>query len=368
MKNPKRIALFSPTLAGGGAERMILNLAGELANRGIRVDLVVANDVGIFRQSIPENVYLINLQTTRVLFALPKLVRYLQEVRPISLLCVQSHANVVGILACKLARVQTRLIISEHSIFSIKIKNSPNKRERIIPFLARLLYPKADMIVAVSEGAAVDLIQTLKLGRNKVRVIHNPIVNPEIKKKSQVPISHPWFTSSANKVILAAGRLTRAKDYPTLLKAFALVRARRSVRLLILGEGEDRVLLEAQVRTLGLEGDVQMPGFVENPYAYMKHSDIFVLSSRWEGLSNVLVEAMACGTPVVSTNCPSGPAEILEDGQYGSLVPVGDASLLADAIMETLDCPVDSQVLQQRADAFSVSKITDQYLEVLMDT
>ncbi|NLO89188.1 MAG: glycosyltransferase, partial [Clostridia bacterium] len=187
-------------------------------------------------------------------------------------------------------------------------------------------------VVAVSQGVADDLVKTTGLMRELIKVIYNPIVTPELLEKAKESIGHPWFKPGQPPVILSAGRLTAAKDFPTLIHAFARVRAERLARLMILGEGEERPNLESLVRELGLESDVSMPEFVENPYAYMARAAVFVLSSAWEGFGNVLVEAMAVGTPVVSTDCPSGPAEILEGGKWGKLVPVGDVEKLAKAL------------------------------------
>ena len=203
------------------------------------------------------------------------------------------------------------------------------------------------------------------LSRQQVCVICNPVVTPEIFSKAQEPVDHPWFAPGQPPVVLGAGRLTIQKDFPTLIRAFALVRAQRRARLMILGEGEERPKLEALVRELGLEEDMALPGFAGNLYAYMARAAVFVLSSRWEGFGNVLVEAMALGTPVVSTDCPSGPAEILERGKWGKLVPVGDIVALSAGVVAELDNPSLSDVAR-RAQDFSLDRIVGQYLELLL--
>jgi glycosyltransferase involved in cell wall biosynthesis len=228
-----------------------------------------------------------------------------------------------------------------------------------------VFYLKADCIVAVSEGVADDLVSEVGLPRSAIRVIYNPVVTPELAARAEEPLVHPWLVPGSAPVLLAAGRLSAQKDFPTLLRAFARVRAARPARLIILGEGELRAQLEAQAVALGLGEDVQFPGFVENPYAYMRRAGVFVLSSAWEGFGIVLVEAMACGAPVVSTDCPVGPAEILEGGRYGPLVPIGDDGALAHAILSALDCPMDPERLRARAGDFALEKIGRQYLEVL---
>jgi glycosyltransferase involved in cell wall biosynthesis len=236
--------------------------------------------------------------------------------------------------------------------------------------MMRRLYPKADRIVAVSQGVADDLISLLNLPHEKVTVIYNPIFTPELFEQAKQPANHPWFEQNRLPVILAVGRLTRQKDYPILFRAFSLVRQVRPAKLLILGEGEERANLERLAIELGIQNDVSMPGFVDNPFAFMAKASVFVLSSAWEGFGNVLVEALACGCPVVATDCRSGPREILDNGRYGRLVPVGDHEALAKAILETLDnpdFPANRQTRLQRAMEFSVDAAVDKYLKVLLD-
>jgi glycosyltransferase involved in cell wall biosynthesis len=226
------------------------------------------------------------------------------------------------------------------------------------------MYSKLDALITVSNGVQLDLVTLVKLDRKKLHVVYNPVVGEQLLYKARMPVEDPWLRKDGIPVILGVGRLIKAKDFPTLLRAFALVRQERRARLLILGEGEDRPGLEVLVRELGLQNDVSFPGFMENPYSYMAKADVFVLSSRWEGLPTVLVEAMACGTPVVATDCPSGPHEILEGGRWGKLVPVGDARAMADAIQATLDVPL---IPPPEAWArFTVEGIAQQYAALLL--
>jgi len=261
----------------------------------------------------------------------------LRRERPRYLLAANTYANVIAVLAKKLARVQTRTVISEHIILSISIHNSENVRGKYLPLLAKRIYPWADEIVAVSEGVADDLADTLGLSRNRIQVIYNPVVTPEFFEKTREVLEHPWFQPGEPPVILGVGRLTKQKDFPTLIRAFALVRKRHPCRLVILGEGEERFKLEALISELGISENVDMPGFVDNPYKYMAHAAVFALSSIWEGLPTVLIEALACGTRIISTDCPpSSPRKILGEGRYGTLVPVGDIDALANALLGTL--------------------------------
>jgi glycosyltransferase involved in cell wall biosynthesis len=241
----------------------------------------------------------------------------------------------------------------------------PDLRDRVLPRMVRATYPSAEAIVAVSEGVARALSEVVRLPAERITVIHNPTIGPDVADRCAAPVAHPWFEPETAPVIVAVGRLTEQKDFATLLGAFALLRARRDARLLILGEGEERPALTALATQLGIAGDVAMPGFVPDPYPYLARAALFVLSSAWEGLPNSLIEALAAGCPVASTDCPSGPREILAGGRYGALVPVRDPRALAAAMLAALVAPVDRSSLRARAADFSVDRIAEQYLEVL---
>jgi len=236
---------------------------------------------------------------------------------------------------------------------------------KALPVLARLSYPYADGIVAISNGVADDLAESARIARERIDVIYNPAYSDDIDTLAEADCPHPWFESD-DPVLLGVGGLSDQKDFATLIRAFARVREDRPVRLIILGEGDNREQLESLVRRLDLEDQVDLPGFVDNPFAYMSRASLFVLSSAWEGFGNVIVEAMACGTPIVSTDCPSGPSEILEYGKYGVLVPVGDEETMANAIRNQLDATTDTESLRERAKDFTVETIANQYLDVLL--
>ena len=341
----------------------MLNLASGFVKQGMSVDLVLVKAQGEYLHRIPTNVRVIDLHANRVLTSLFPLVRYLRAVKPDNLLSAKDYANVVAIMAKLFARVPTQVVVTVHTTLSKHVQYAPRFRERVIvPLLARWLYPYADDIVAVSSGVADDLAQFLKLSRNHIKVIYNPVVTEELFAAAQEPVDHPWFTSGSSPVILSVGRLTKAKDYLTLITAFAKVRNQRKVRLIILGEGEERPHLEDLVRRLRLEKDVWLPGFVDPPYPYLARASLFVLSSIWEGLSTAIIEALALGVPVVSTDCPGSPREVLDDGRFGKLVPVGNAEALADAILQILETPYDPALLKERAKHFSVDNAVAQYL------
>lgn len=358
------LALFLTALDGGGAEKIMLNLARGFVEQGLEVDLVLVKAEGPYLSAIPPGVRVVDLGGKRLLLSLPAIIRYLQQKRPVALLSALEDANLVALWTRRLSGVSTRVVVSVHNTLSREAQNSTQLKRRIAPYLARLFYPWADAVVTVSQGAADDL-KSLGISPERIQVIYNPVVTPEFFEKVQQLLEHPWFSPSQPPVILGVGRLEKQKDFSTLVKAFALVKQQLPARLIILGEGKERPILEALVQELGLKDDVALPGFVSNPYAYMARSAVFVLSSLFEGLPTVLIEAMAAGTPVVSTDCESGPDEILNNGEYGKLVAVGDVQGIAEAIVRTLKEPLNTQVLQQRAADFSLEKAVAKYRQVL---
>ena len=365
MNIPKeRLAILLPGLYDGGAERILLNLAEGIAARGFPVDLVLARAEGPYMAEIPASVRVIDLKAPRVLMCLPALIRYLRTERPTALLSAL-YVNIIALWAKRITGFPQRLVLSEHNTLTSVSSGEKDLRWKLYPELARWFYPWADGIVAVSKGVASDLELAARLPPGRIQVIYNPIVTPDLHKKSQTILEHPWFGKGESPVVLGVGRLTAQKAFSVLIEAFAQVRKSQPVRLLILGEGEERPMLEAQIAQLGLEQDVDLPGFVANPYPYMAHAALFVLSSRWEGLPTVLVEAMSLRIPVIATDCPSGPREILGDSQYGQLVPVDDPIALAQAIKSLLAnhvvCP-----LAESWKPFELDFVTDQYMNILL--
>jgi glycosyltransferase involved in cell wall biosynthesis len=306
----------------------------------------------------------VDLNASRVLTSLPALVRYLRQKQPEALLSALDYANVVAIWARRLAGIPSRVLVNEQNTISRSARNSARRRQRVVPRLVQRFYPWADYVIGNSQGVATDLSQVTGLPPERIIILHNPVVTPEVRKKAQAPLSHPWFEAGQPPVVLAVGRLTKQKDFPTLIRAFSQVRRDRPVRLLILGEGPDRPALEALVNHLGLQHDIAMPGFVENPYAYMSRASLYVLSSRWEGLPTVLIEALYCGAPVIATDCPSGPREILADGQHGLLVPVGDETALTQAIEAGL-AGQTPRPTEESWRPYTLEAVVDQYIGLL---
>jgi glycosyltransferase involved in cell wall biosynthesis len=256
-------------------------------------------------------------------------------------------------------------VISERNTLSVTSRHARRWRARLVPGLARRLYGRADAIVAVSRGVAEDLARLTGLPRERIDVIYNPIVTPALRERAEEPLTHGWFADAEPPVFLAVGRLAPQKDFPALLRAFARVRQQRRARLMILGEGDERPALEELARSLGVEADVALPGFVPNPYPYLRAAAAFVLSSRWEGLPGVLIEALACGTRLVATDCPSGPREILADGRHGRLVPPGDEEALGDAMRAALDEEFPPPP-EEACRPFEPDAVVERYLEVLL--
>jgi glycosyltransferase involved in cell wall biosynthesis len=352
-------------LRGGGAERASLRLASGMIAAGRAVELVLVRCDGAYLDDVPKGASIVPLDCAHVWQAVPVLARYLSKRRPRALLSALTHMNIAAVMAAKLSGARTRLVVSERNQFSAKAQAASLWRERATYAVAPALYRRADRIVAVSHGCAADLVLNCRIPAERVRVIHNPVFDADIQMKAAEPADHPWFAEGAPPVILAVGRLNPQKDYPTLLRAFAEIHAQRPVRLLILGEGSERAALEALAQQLGVRASVSMPGFASNPFAYMSRAAVLALSSRFEGFPNVLVEAMACGTPIVATDCPSGPREILDGVRYGALVAVGDSHAFAEALLRTLSQPKRGDHMRARAAHFSIAKATADYLQEL---
>lgn len=397
---PGHIALLLNSLIGGGVQRSTLKLADEFVRRGLHVDLVLAKDeegpstrwipadvrtVRLTRSSLWRGRYLalkadhtgahiairpviVSPKPPNALAYLSSLTAYLDRAQPDALITAEPYFNIVGIWARGLAGASTRLVVTEHNTLSSRLDLHRHRRRwrwRYLPPLIARLYPRADAVVAVSRGVGADLTALAGLPPQAVTTIYNPVVGPELVQAARAPLDHSWFAPDAPPVLLGVGRLSAAKDFSTLIRAFARVRQDREARLIILGEGRERVVLERLVRELQLSDAVALPGFVDNPAAYMARARVFVLSSAYEGFAIVVAEALACGCPVVSTDCAHGPAEILDGGRYGALVPVGDHEALARAVLRTLDDPPEHGLLRARADAFTVDRAAERYLELL---
>jgi len=399
-----RIALVFGSFRGGGVARVMLRLAGALADRGVDTHLIVGRRKGELIAEVPARVTVheltrgsavgtyarilradrraavgllkaagSGLSVTTKLRYLASLGSTLAVLRPDAVLAATAPFNLISLWANALTGGSARVIVTEHNILTRPDKGEESWRYGLPPALLGEVYRHADAIVGVSAGVADDLRSAAGLDGARISVVYNPVFDQSLAARASEPVSHPWFAGTEQPVILGVGKVyAPGKDFATLIRAFAHVRRQRPCRLIILGDTtgaakDDRVLSDVMglPAQLGIADDVAFPGFVDNPFAWMRRANVFALSSRWEGLSLVLIEALAAGCPVVSTDCPHGPREILEGGRYGPLVPVGDAAALATAIVATLDAPPGVDQLQQRASAFSVERSIEGYLRLM---
>jgi glycosyltransferase involved in cell wall biosynthesis len=359
----RKICVFLHDLRGGGAESCTLRLIEGMLRSGRNVDLVLVRASGEFLAHIPPGTRVVDLKKDRVAHSIFAFARYLRRERPTSVLASLHHINLAAILAVWISRLNTNLIICEHNQISQKVRHARGFVRRLTYRAVAVLYPRATGIVAVSKGVADDLVAFAGLSESRIKVVYNPVYNEAMHEKAAAPPSHSWFLSPSMPTILAMGRLHTQKGFDILLHAFQRVRDTFPCRLVIVGEGDERGSLANLSQQLGIADDVSFPGFIENPLALMSRADLFVMSSRWEGLPTVLIEALACGAPIVSTDCRSGPREILDNGRFGTLVPPNDVEALAQAIVKSLGGPRKSH--SERAKDFSDTASIARYLELL---
>ena len=356
----RHLAIYMHDLSGGGVERMRLELIRVFLARGVAVTLVLHARTGALAHAVPEGCRVVVLGGRRTAGDVPRLARFLRQARPDVLMASLDHNNIAAMLARRLAGGRTRLVICQHNALSAEAEHMRGWKYRAVPMLYRMLAGAADGIVAVSAGVADDLARTAGLARGRVTVIHNPVISGDFVARASAATDDPWLADDAPPVLVWVGRLVEQKDPHTLLRAFAEVAP--PARLLVLGEGEMRPALQEAVQALGLAGRVRFAGFQANPLPWIREAHALVLSSRYEGLGNVIVEALGCGTAVVSTDCPHGPREILEDGRHGALVPVGDAAALGAAMRAVLAGGHDPAALRRRAAAFTAEHAVAQHL------
>ncbi|MEJ5364742.1 MAG: glycosyltransferase [Desulfosoma sp.] len=361
----RRLALFLATSGHSGVDRIMKNFLGELGKRPVAVDLLQVEGHGPHIHPVPDNVRRIPLGTHHVHSSLFRLAHYLKTVQPDAILCDKDRVNRTAILAAALAGYTGRLVVRVGTTVSQNLQGRGYLHRTLQYWSIRHLYPRAHAVVVPSRGAADDLSALGSFPKGFIHVLPSPVVSENILDLAREPVDHPWFQPGEPPVVLGAGELCERKDFATLLRAFANVRKLRPCRLVILGKGKKRAALEKLAHELGVAAHVDFPGFVENPYAYMAKAGVFVLSSTCEGLPVVLMEAMAVGTPVAATDCPSGPREILDHGTLGPLVPVKSPDELAAAIARVLSSPLNPQALMTAASRYDVRKATDAYLKVL---
>ena len=406
----RHLAFYMDHLRRGGVAKMRLLIAGALADRGHKVDLVICESGGPLTDLLPENIRTIYLEPTNRIAArtypliadpgglgavagfalgprrnfatlcyLPALGRYLRQERPDVLHAATTFMAIEAAFALRQNPGSTKFVVSEHIHFAPGHAAVRGWNRLFIRPLLYRTYDRADAVLGISNGVADEMARRSGFPRERIRTITNPTVTPQIEQQAAEPLDHPWFQSGQPPVVLGVGRLSKSKDFKTLVRAFAQVRLSRPLRLVILGDANagDPARSEKKNRKrkaelmdlaaeLGVAADVDLPGFAINPYQYMARAAVYVLSSRYEGLPNALIEAMACGCPVVSTDTPSGPAEILEDGKYGPLLPIGDVDAMASAISKVLDTPPEPHRLRERAANFSLERAAVDYEAVVL--
>lgn len=358
-----RLALVVPRLDFGGVERVVVNLANGFREQGIDVDVLVGRSGGDMTSHLKDNIRVVDLESDRMLHAVPKLAKYLRRQQPDAIIAAMTHCSASAVAARALARINLKIVATEHSTMSKVVASSGALKYRLMPVWSRWTFNSTDHVVAVSAGAADDLSRETGIPRSRFDVIYNPVISESLFRAAAEPVNHPWLESQSPPLVLAVGRLDKSKDFPTLVRAFRLVRDRIPAHLMILGEGPERSHIESTVRDLGLTEAVVLPGFEDNPYRYMRRAGVFALSSVWEGFGVVIVEALALGRRVVATNCTYGPSEILGDGKYGILVRVGDPESMAAGLLTALQTePADpTDHLQQ----FTISAAVSRYLNLI---
>lgn len=359
----ERLAFLLPDLRGGGAERVALRLIEDFVARGYGVDLLLMAAKGELIPLLPAGVRVIDLGTGRIRDVVAPLVRYLRAERPLGLQAFMWPLTVAAVIAHRLARSRTRLVLSDHTTLSRQYGDRGALAGLVLRKSIAWAYPLADARVCVSKDAASDLAALSGLSPETIDIIYNPVARPEVDPAERRAAECGWPASGAR--ILAVGGLIPAKNHSLLIDAVARLSRNRDVALLILGEGPLREELACQAHSAGIEDKIAMPGFVTHPAPFYAAADLFVLSSDYEGYGNVLVEALHAGLRIVSTDCESGPREILDGGRYGRLVPCGNLDALSHAMAEALDHPIDTDAVRVRADALSGQDVPERYLRLM---
>ena len=362
--NLRRIAVVLPDLRPGGAERMHLSMAREWLRRGFQVDLVLMRRHGELLETVPEGAFLVDLGVHQFRRVAGPMRAYVRQRRPSVILAAMWPLTVSATVAARLSGPAPRIVVSDHSMLSESYRDRGTLHRVLLRASLASIYRFCDVRVAVSKGVAADLAALSGLPKERFQVIYNPAAGASaMTEDGECPAELADLTGP---LILTVGTLKAVKDHQLLIEAFSCLPAGSTATLCILGDGDLRPQLESQIARLGLQGRVLLPGFRADTIAWYRRADLFVLSSRHEGFGNVIVEAMEQGVPVVCTDCPSGPREILCDGQFGRLVPVGDAEALAEAMQMALHEEPDREALKTRARDFSVDKVAEEYLDVLL--
>ncbi len=362
---PDRIAFYGFRGGEGGISHVMLNLMNAVAARGVAVDILLhATNIPELSRLSP-GIRVVTLGQGNEWRRIRALVSYFQKESPFALLANREPANRVAVVARQVSGVPVRLIFRVGMAISAALERRSLPKRLLRHWSMRYCYHRADLIIANAGGVAMDIETVLGIPPGRITVLANPTVSDDLQDQAEQPVEHPWFAPGAPPVLIGVGRLARQKDFPTLIRAFARVRQERHCRLMILGEGKERGDLLKLAAEMGVREDMELPGFIANPFRYMGRAAVFVLSSAWEGSPNVLIQALALGVPAVATDCPGGAKEILDDGRYGPLVPVGDPEALAKSIAEVLNDPLPREKLREGGKRFRTDLCALAYLEAI---
>lgn len=358
--NNIKLILFIPNLSGGGAERVFVNLAEIFTERGIDVELVVGNAVGELAPFV-KNINVLDLRSSSVIRSIIPLMRHIQKSKPDILLSGMPHANLAAIIAIKLSRTKCRVIASVHENAFFAFQHI-SLYEKFILYSLKFAYFFCNGFTAVSRGLLKSSESYYKESLPQQRT---SIYNPIIKDLTSINIAKyiPQKGNEKPYKIISAGRLSHEKNFRMLINAFSKLEDKRNFTLTIYGEGPERSALEKLISDLQLEELIKLPGYTHNLADELAQSDLFVMTSLWEGFGNVLVEALAAGCQVISSDCESGPREILSDGKYGQLIPVNDVDALVKAINKARSGPkplFDLDMLKP----FTFKSVGDQYIKL----
>jgi glycosyltransferase involved in cell wall biosynthesis len=358
----RTIAVFSPTLQAGGSEHVLGLLVKRLYERGQAVERVIAHQPLTPGIEDENGAMVRGLGAKRMLGAIRPLTKYLVTHRPQCILSSLTYANILVIASAMLAGAGTPVIVREATTVTAYARISQSRRNSLLPMLVRRFYRHADQVIAVSQGVRDDLVDKLDVPSAKVRVIYNPVDLERVKRLAEQDLSHPWFCEPDCPVVVTVARLDESKDFDSLLSAVQRVNRTRAVRFVVVGEGPERSRIESLARHFEVADRIWLAGYQENPYRFVARADVFLHPSKVEGLPNAVLEALALERPIVSSDCDSGPREILLGGRYGSLVPVGDADAMAAAILEKLETGATHTVDADFMTRFGIDHVVDAYL------
>lgn len=358
-----KIVFFQRNFRAAGVERVNILLANEMVKIGYEVSFIVFSNDGEFKDYLSDEIKVQELKIDRTILSIPYLFKYFLKNR-VKFISAYNYLSIIAILINIFTFKKSDIYVCEHNTLSSILKVKGRWKDYLIAKLLPFFYAHTKAVIAVSKGVANDLSKHFGIKKNKIKVLYNPVVSTDMLIRAKEIPNHPWFLDKTKPVFIACGRLEPQKNFTLLIEAFSKVAEKVDARLLILGDGKQKDLLLNQIEMLRLVDKCELVGFVDNPYKFIAHADVFVLSSDFEGLPTVLIEALACNTKVVSTDCPSGAAEILENGKWGRLVPVGDLEELSKAMITSLN-EKNSANLMARADFFSVRSSTQKYINFI---